>query len=70
MNLLKILQIIIAISLIAVILLQNKGSGLGSMFGGSNNVYLAKRGLDKVLFGATIALTVLFFGISLTIVLL
>lgn len=69
MTFLKIVQIIIAIALIIVILLQNKGAGLGSMFGGSNNVYLAKRGLDKALFVATIALTVIFFAISLGIVL-
>ena len=70
MDFLQIVQIIIAISLIVVILLQNKGAGLGSMFGGSNNVYLAKRGLDNILFWATIGLTIAFFGVSLAIVLI
>lgn len=69
MDLLKIFQIIVAIALIAVVLLQNKGSGLGSAFGGSNNVYMAKRGLDKTLFTATIVLVVIFFSVSLAIVL-
>lgn len=70
MGFLKIIQLIVAILLTVVILLQNKGAGLGSAFGGSNNVYLAKRGLDKILFVATIVLTILFFLISLGIVLL
>ena len=65
MSFIQILQIFIALALILVILLQNKGAGLGGMFGGSNNVYLSKRGLDKVLFKATIALAVAFFAISL-----
>ncbi|MBD3248073.1 preprotein translocase subunit SecG [Candidatus Falkowbacteria bacterium] len=65
MTFLKLIQIAIAISLIIVILLQNKGAGLGSMFGGGNNVYLAKRGLDKILFVVTIVLVVLFFAVSL-----
>jgi len=64
----KIIQIIIAILLIASILLQNRESGLSSAFGGSgSNVYMTKRGADKFLFYVTIVLAILFFGISLLI---
>lgn len=67
---LKIIQIIISVLLIVVILLQNKGAALGGVFGGSNAVFLTKRGIEKKLFAATIVLAVLFFAISLGSILL
>ncbi|MFZ4648682.1 MAG: preprotein translocase subunit SecG [Patescibacteria group bacterium] len=67
---LKIVQIIVAILLIIVILLQSKGSGLGSAFGGNSSVYLTKRGAEKKLFYATIVLATLFFFVSLASVIL
>lgn len=69
MSWLQIAQIIISILLIIVILLQNRGTGLGSAFGGTGGVYLTKRGLEKKLFIATIILAVLFFAVSLASVL-
>jgi preprotein translocase subunit SecG len=65
MNLLKIGQLVIAIILIIVILLQSKGSGLSGVFGGSGNVFMTKRGFEKKLFIATIILAILFFAVSL-----
>ncbi|MBU1160577.1 MAG: preprotein translocase subunit SecG [Patescibacteria group bacterium] len=62
---LKIIQLIIAILLTITILLQNRGSGLSEVFGGSSHVYLTKRGLEKKLFIATIVFSILFFIISL-----
>ena len=59
-NTLKILQMIFAVLLVVVILLQQKGSGLGSAFGGEGNVYRSRRGAEKMLFYATIVLAVLF----------
>jgi preprotein translocase subunit SecG len=70
MSWLQIAQIIVSILLIIVVLLQNRGTGLGSAFGGTGGVYLTKRGLEKKLFTATIVLAVLFFGLSLAGVLL
>ncbi len=67
---LKIVQLIISILLMLVILLQNRGTGLGSAFGGSGGVYLTKRGLEKKLFNATIVLAALFVIISLLAVIL
>ena len=57
-------QIIVSILLIAVILLQNRGTSLSGIFGGSSNVFQTKRGVEKVLFIATIVLAALFFGLS------
>lgn len=70
MELIRIFQIIIAVVLIAVILMQNRGGGLPNVFGGGGNVYMTKRGLEKKLFVATIVLSVMFLSISLLIVIL
>lgn len=58
----QIFEWIFAIGLIACILVQQKGSGLGSAFGGSGTVYSTKRGIEKSIFYATIVFAVLFFG--------
>jgi len=65
MSWIKIAQVVVSILLIVVVLLQNRGTGLGSAFGGSGGVYLTKRGLEKKLFIATIVIAVIFFSLSL-----
>lgn len=55
-----IVQIVLALLLIVVILIQQKGSGLGSTFGGEMAMYRTKRGAEKLLFRATIVLAILF----------
>ncbi len=65
--LIKVGQIIIAVLLTVAILLQNRGAGLGGVFGGGGGVYLTKRGLEKKLFIATIVLAVIFILLSLSI---
>jgi len=68
---LQVVQIIISVCLIAAILLQVKGSGLGGIFGGSDSgVYKTRRGAEKTLFNLTIALVVLFFLFALVSVLI
>ena len=62
-NILLVAQIILSISLIAAILLQAPGSGLGSTWGGGGETFHTKRGLETVLFYFTI------IGIGLFIVL-
>lgn len=64
MTWIKIAQLVISLLLILVVLLQNRGTGLGSTFGGSGGVYLTKRGLEKKLFIATIVLAIIFFAVS------
>lgn len=63
---LNISQIILAVLLVAAILLQARGTGLGAAFGGGGNVYRTKRGAEKKLFQLTIVLSILFFGVALT----
>lgn len=57
-------QITISALLIVAILLQQRGGGLSSTFGGSAMEYSTKRGAEKMIFYATIALTALFLIIS------
>lgn len=55
-------QIILALLLVTGILLQNTASGLGGAFGGDNfgTGFHTRRGSEKVLFNATIAVAMLF----------
>ena len=64
-NLFVFLQITTAILLIGAILLQSRGQGLGSSFGGGGEFYRSKRGLEKLLFWATIILVCLFATTSI-----
>ena len=57
----NIIQLISAIALIIAILLQNRGSGLGSAFGGEGNAYRSKRGIEKVLVQVSVVLAIIFF---------
>lgn len=59
-------QIVVAVIVIALILLQNKGSGLGAVFGGGDgNVFHTKRGPEKWLFYGTITAVALFVALSI-----
>ncbi|MFL2665129.1 MAG: preprotein translocase subunit SecG [Dehalococcoidia bacterium] len=60
----SILLIIIAISLIAVLLLQARGSG-SSLFGEATSTFRSRRGLEQLLFRLTIILAVIFVGIAI-----
>ena len=67
---LNIVQIIISIALIALAVMQSKGSGLGRMFGGDSSIYRTRRGIEKTMFSVTVVLAVVFFLTSLLSVLL
>ena len=54
----SILLIIIATSLIAVLLLQARGSG-SSLFGEATSTFRSRRGLEQLLFRLTIILAVI-----------
>jgi len=62
---LNIAQIVLAVSLILIILLQVRGGGLGGIFGQPDAVYRTKRGLEKTMFQLTIVLAVLFIVIAI-----
>lgn len=56
-----IFQILLSIILCLLILLQARAGGLGSAFGGASFVYRSKRGVEKMIYYATILAAVLFF---------
>jgi len=65
-----IIQIIVAIALIVLVLLQARGGSLGGIFGGSDGgVYKTRRGIEKTMFQATIVLSALFFIVAIATVL-
>ncbi len=53
--------------LVIGILLQQKEGGLSTVFGGEGTVYRSKRGLAKGLHYLTIALAIVFVGLSVAI---
>lgn len=51
-----IIELVISALLIAAILLQQRGTALGSAFGQEGGTYGTRRGLQKKLFWATVVL--------------
>ena len=62
---LAIAQIIVAILLIVFILFQQRGTALGSAFGGGGEFYSTRRGIQKKLLWATIILGAAFIILAL-----
>ena len=58
--LLAIAEILVSIGLIAAVLLQARGAGLGATFGGESSAYRSRRGVEKTLFQFTIIMAALF----------
>lgn len=62
---LDLIQIVISVALVILILIQSKGSGMGSLFGGGDSgVYTTRRGVEKTLFNLTVVVSLVFFLIS------
>ncbi len=63
----RIVQIILCVAVIVFILLQARGAGLGSAFGGSStgSVFKTRRGVERLIFNITIVFVVLFCLISI-----
>lgn len=61
-----IVQIILSVAVIVFILLQVRGAGLGSAFGGSSagSVFKTRRGVERLIFNLTIVFVVLFALVS------
>lgn len=61
-------QVILAVILVTLIMMQKSESGLGAAFGGgdSGSSFNQKRGMEKVIFQATIVVAILFVISALT----
>ncbi|HLD34619.1 MAG: preprotein translocase subunit SecG [Candidatus Yanofskybacteria bacterium RIFCSPHIGHO2_01_FULL_41_27] len=64
------IQIGLALLVAIAILLQQRGTGLSSMFGGNSLEYSTKRGAEKIIFYATIVFVVAFLVVSVLRILL
>jgi preprotein translocase subunit SecG len=58
-------QILVSIAVMIAILLQARGTGLSSTFGGDSAVYRSRRGVERRLWQFTILLIALFVLFSL-----
>ncbi len=66
---LDIALIITSIALIASVILQSKGAGLGGLTGAdTGGIFTARRGIEKTLFRVTIILGVVFFLLAIATV--
>ncbi|MEW6086394.1 MAG: preprotein translocase subunit SecG [Chloroflexota bacterium] len=63
--------IIISVLLIASVILQSKGAGLGGLTGAdAGSVFTARRGIERTLFWITIILSVVFFGLVIALLII
>lgn len=65
MNIFVIAQLIIAVLLVITVVLQSRGGDAGMAFGGGGETFRSKRGIERILFYATIVLAVLFAANSI-----
>ncbi len=63
-NVLLAVQAVVSVLNVMVVLLQQKGTGLGGAFGGEGNVYRTRRGLERGLFTLTIVFAVMYAAIA------
>jgi len=64
---LAIAQILVALALIATVLFQIRGGGLGGIFGQPDSVYRTRRGIEKTLLRLTIVLVIVFIILAISI---
>jgi len=66
MNFLNIALVAVSVIIVGLILLQDRTSGTGGVFGGgeAGGVYQRRRGLEKSLFTATIVFAIAFAVLS------
>ena len=63
--------IIISVLLILSVILQSKGAGLGGLTGAdAGSVFTARRGVERTLFWITIVLSVVFFVLVITLLII
>ena len=65
----QVVEIILSVAVIFFILLQVRGAGLGSAFGGTSagSVFKTRRGVERLVFNMTIIFVVLFAAIAVLV---
>lgn len=70
---LNVVLAIVSVALIAIIILQSRGAGLGGLGGGGDfggAGFQVRRGIERLLFNITIGLSAVFFILALVTVIL
>jgi preprotein translocase subunit SecG len=65
MSALTIAQLVSGIIIIALVLIQDRSSGLGPLGAGGTEIYQRRRGLERLIFGLTIVMIGLFALLSI-----
>lgn len=64
---LNIALIITSVALIISVIIQSKGAGLGNLTGAdAGSVFTARRGIERTLFWVTVVLSVVFFALAVS----
>ena len=63
-NILLIANIIVSLLTVVFILMQGRGAGLGSAWGGGGETFQTRRGIEKITMRVTVFLIIIFFAIS------
>ena len=61
---LYIINIILSIIIVALILMQGRGAGLGNAWGGGGESFQTRRGIEKITLRLTIFFIIVFFIVS------
>ncbi len=65
MNIINLAQIAVSVVLVVLVLIQQRGSGLGSAFGQEGGAYATRRGAQQKIFYATIFFATSFVVLAL-----
>jgi len=64
-NFLLILNIIFSVLIVVFILIQGRGAGLGSAWGGGGEMFQTRRGMEKIILWLTTIFITIFLVVSL-----
>jgi protein translocase SecG subunit len=64
-NIILVVQAICIFSVIILVLMQNRGASLSQSFGGSNEVYLTRRGIEKFVVYLTLGFAVTYLAVTI-----
>jgi preprotein translocase subunit SecG len=69
-EILLVVNIILCITIVAFILIQGRGAGLGSAWGGGGETFQTRRGVEVIIMRLTVVFIIIFFGVSIFALLL
>jgi len=64
-NFLLILNIVFSVLIVVFILIQGRGAGMGSAWGGGGEMFQTRRGMEKIILWLTTIFIIIFVIISL-----